>query len=171
MRHNPIHFKRLLVSLVPCIVTAAVAAPTAAAAETSYPDTTPYRDAGSLQMFQALDREGVWFTTGMGLNCRIGEDGSYGCSGVLPGVPAGENEIGWFPGDPFPRLYRTDAPSFDSGASQQIMSGETFLAYRGSTCAATAEAMVYCINGDNLDSQLMVGWHTTYRGRNALSGA
>ena len=170
MRHNPIRSIRILVSLASCIAgVATVAAPTAAA-ETSYPDTTLYRNAGSLQMFQAVDREGVWFTSGMGLNCTIGEDGSYGCSGGLPGVPAGENEIGWFPGDPFPRLYHTDEPSFDSGASQQIMSGETFLTYRGSTCAATAEAMVYCINGDNLDSQLMVGWHTTYRGRNALSG-
>ena len=76
---------QLLVGLVSCTAAmAAVAAPTAAASETSYPDTSSYHDAGSLQMFRAVDREGVWFTTGMGLNCRIDEDGSYGCSGSLP---------------------------------------------------------------------------------------
>ena len=169
VQHNRIPQMRLLAILVSCAATVAgVTAPTAAASGTSYPDTTSYRSAGSLQMFQAVGREGVWFTTGMGLKCRIDEDGSYGCSGDLPGVLAGENEIGWFPGDAFPRQYHTDEPRFDSGASQQIVSGETFVKYRGSMCAATAEAMVYCINGDNPDSQLMVGWHTTYRGRNAL---
>jgi hypothetical protein len=44
----------------------------------------------------------------------------------------------------------------------------TSISYRGSSCAVTPHNTVYCIHGDNPDSQLMVTTMGTLRGRDAL---
>ncbi|MDR3655971.1 MAG: hypothetical protein P4L48_09940 [Mycobacterium sp.] len=145
---------------------------TASAAPTSspYPDTAHYRPDEDLVKYQAIDQDGLWFTTPLGLYCGISEDGSYGCSGKLPGVPADTNEIAWFTGDPFPRLYHTDQPRFNSDAGQTILNGQTYIDYRGVRCAITFESALYCIHGSDPDSQFMVSSGATYRGPQALRG-
>lgn len=145
---------------------------TASAAPTigPYPDTTQYRVDDDLTKYHVTDKEGLWFTTPLGLYCGINEDGSYGCSGQLPGVSAGLNEVAWFRDDPFPRLYQTDQPRFNSGAGQSILNGQTYIDYRGSRCAVTFESAVYCIHGTDPNSQIMVSSGMTYRGPQALRG-
>lgn len=138
-----------------------------ATAQSVYPDLAGYTPAKSLVKYQVTDRDGVWFSTGVGQICAIGDDGSYGCSGRLAGAPAGENEVAWFPGDPFPRLYNTGQPRFDSGAEQTVLVFGTLLEYRGSTCAVNYDHSAYCIHGTDLDSQMLVGAEMTFRGRNA----
>ena len=168
MQHNMIHYRRLVASLMACGAVIGSAAAPAVADRTSYPDISAYASVGGLQKFRLVDTDGVWFTTPVGLKCAIGDDGSYGCSGVLPGTPNGDNEIGWFPGDSLPRLYHTDTPKFALVSRQSIVNPLSVLAYHGSRCAVDEEGSVYCINGDNADSQIMVTARMTYRGSQAL---
>jgi hypothetical protein len=75
--------------------------------------------------------------------------------------------VAWFPGDAFPRLYHTDEPRFAAGPYSQLQGGKSIFNYRGSTCGVTADSGVYCINGDNPESQILVTSYMTYRGRDA----
>ena len=139
----------------------------AAPAHAPYPDVSHYKIANS-QLFRVTDEAGVWFTTPLGVRCAIEDDASYGCSGELPGAPPGENEIAWFVGDPFPRLYHAEVPRFSSDAGQTIAFESTYIDYRGSRCAVTRESAVYCIHGDDPNSQLMVTSGMTFRGSAAV---
>jgi hypothetical protein len=132
-----------------------------------YPDVAKYKPASNIFNYIVVDRDGIWFTTPEGVYCAIEDDGSYGCSGDLPGAPPGESEVAWFVGDPSPRLYHTDEPRFNSGTRQTILVGETYLDYRGSRCAVNRESAVYCIHGNDLNSQLMVTTSMTWRGSDA----
>jgi hypothetical protein len=160
---------RLLAGLLAgaAIGVGAAAPASAVPTQSPYPDLTPYERVVDLEKFKVIDREGIWFTTPVGQHCGIGEDGSYGCSGDLPGAPPGENEVGWFPGEPFPRLYHADKPRFASGAGQSIIHGRTYLEYRGSRCGVTMESGIYCVHGDDPNSQIMVTTGMTWRGRDA----
>ncbi len=155
------------VQLLAGLLLGALASAPNGVAQSTYPDITGFTNAGSLEKFRVVDRDGIWFTNALGTFCGIDDDGGYGCSGTLPGVLVGENEIAWFPTDPFPRLYRTDNPAFASGRNQEVLVAKTFIVYRGSACATTLDASIYCINGDNPDSQLLVTPSATYRGRQA----
>lgn len=135
-----------------------------------YPDITGYVASSGLEKYKVINREGRWFSTPEGLRCAILDDGSAGCSGTLPGAAPGDNEIAWFAGDPFPRLYHTDEVKFDYGRVQTLIFGLAKLTYRGTTCAVTRESGVYCIHGDDPNSQFMVTSYMTYRGPNALPG-
>lgn len=152
--------------LLVALATVVVAAPSALAQQ-GYPDVSQYNAPSSLAKYRTTDRDGLWFSTGVGLICAIGDDGSYGCSDKVPGAPAGSNEVGWFPGDSFPRLYHTDRPTFDSGAEQTLINGRIAVKYHGSTCAVTEDQGVYCINGNNRNSQILVTAEMTFRGPNA----
>jgi hypothetical protein len=149
------------------VVIASTAYP-ATATVSHYPDLTTYKTIERLERFRVIGEDGAWFVTPLGLECAILEDATYGCSGTLAGAPNGENEIGWFHGDSLPRLYHTDDPKFDSGARQGLLPPTSFFTYRGSRCASTLEGAVYCINGENADSQLMVSGDMTFRGSQAL---
>jgi hypothetical protein len=148
-----------------------LAAPASAApAQSPYPGTDQYAKVTDLELYKVTDRDGRWFTTPLGLDCAIEDDGSYGCSGDLPGVPSGENEVGWFVGDTFPRLYHTDEPRFGTGRNQTILIATTYIEYRGSRCVVTRDAAVYCIHGEDANSQLMVTPRTIWRGSEPLPG-
>jgi hypothetical protein len=151
--------------LAGAVIGVGVAAPASAVpAQSPYPDTTQYERVVDFEKFKVTDEDGLWFTTLTGLYCGIGEDGSYGCSGHLPGAPQGENEVGYFLGDPFPRLYHTDELRFASGSRQTVLHGQTYIEYRGSRCAETRAGGVYCIHGDDPRSQIMVTTGMTFRG-------
>lgn len=180
MRRNIVH------SIIPILAALAnltviahvVAAP--ATAQTPYPDINappseyahipPYKHIPSswMEMYRVVDRTGMWFTGANGIDCGIGDDSSFGCSGTIPGAPHGENEIAWFPGDALPRLYHTDKPRFASGKRQQVLTQFQILTYRGSTCAISQEARVYCFHEGVPNSQFMVGNLMAYRGSQAL---
>jgi len=110
-------------------------------AQSPFPDTTHYERVVDVEQFKVTDEEGIWF---------------------------GENEVGWFPGDPFPRLYHTDEPRFASGRRQSILAGQTYVEYRGSRCAVTMESGIYCVHGDDRNSQIMVTTGMTWRGSDAI---
>jgi hypothetical protein len=136
--HNDRH-RWLAVPLTLLVAAIDVVAAPKAAAQSTYPDISKYRDAGSLEKFKVYTGDGIWFSTPLGLYCSIGDDSSFGCSGKLAGTPAGENEVAWFPGDPFPRLYYTDAPRFNSGLNQQLLAAFTVVSYRGTRCGINME--------------------------------
>ena len=151
------------------VVATALASPAhAAPVQSPYPDSSGYRSVSSTWIYRVVDEDGVWFTSPVGLRCGIADDGSYGCSGNLPGAPAGDNEVAWFVGDPFPRLYHTDDARFSSPAGQTILREQTYLEYRGSRCATTRDSAIYCIHGDDPNSQLMVTTSMTWRGADAV---
>jgi hypothetical protein len=170
MRHKRVGRKVCFASLIIGVTLASslIATPSAVAQE-SYPDISSFKPVrtSDIQMYTQLNEYGMWFATPNGLNCAIGEDGSFGCSGVLPGAQHGENEIGWFPGDSSPRLYHTDEPKFIAGRPQQILPGQRFLTYRGVTCAVTRANRVYCFRADDLNTQFMVGNYMSWRGSQA----
>ncbi|MDA4109122.1 hypothetical protein [Mycolicibacterium holsaticum] len=146
-----------------CAAAISSASPTAGA----YPEIDGYQPASDIQNYKVVGKTGVWFTSPLGVRCAIEDDGSYGCSGDLPGAPPGSNEVAWFVGDPFPRIYHAEAPRFSAPSAHMLLTRLTAISYRGSTCAVTAESTVYCIHGDNPDSQLMVTTTAPLRGRDA----
>jgi len=167
MWHNIIRIQRFLIGLIACSAVTTLIAVPAAAAPSPYPDIANYEGVGGLQKFTVVDRDGLWFASPIGQRCGIGDDGSYGCSGPIPGMQQGENEIAWLPGDPGPRVYHADKPRFDSGTRQQIITVKHRMTYRGSTCAVTVVGTVYCIHGENADSQLMLTAKAAYVGSQA----
>lgn len=153
-------------------VALSLAVPATAAPDAGpYPDTTGYRPVSDIQNYRVIDEAGIWLTTPLGLRCGIDDDGSYGCSGDLPGAGSAA-EVAWFVGDLFPRLYPVPDGRFrfSSPAAQSILPRETSISYRGSRCAVTGDSGIYCIHGDDLDSQILVTSGTVYRGTNALPG-
>jgi hypothetical protein len=160
---------RLLAGLLAGIAVGVGAAAPAAAVPTErpYPDITQFKRVIDLEKFKVIDKEGIWFSTPVGQHCGIADDGSYGCSGDLPGAPPGENEVAWFPGDPSPRLYHTDEPRFDSGTGQSIINMRTYVEFRGSRCGVTENSAIYCMHGDDPNSQIMVTTGMTLRGPDA----
>lgn len=163
---------RLMCGLIRAGAVAILAVSTTWPAEATagpYPDISSFRPVPSLATYVVVGEPGVWLTTPLGLRCGIADDGSFGCSGNLPGTSAGD-EVGWFAGDPFPRLYHVDGRSyrFSSPASQAILPRLSYLAYRGSRCGITEASGIYCIHGDDQDSQIMVTSSTVYRGAAAL---
>ncbi|SPX87976.1 Uncharacterised protein [Mycobacteroides abscessus] len=147
-----------------CFVGLIQVTPIAAADTSVYPDTSSYRSVPSREIYRVVDEDGVWFTSALGLPCSIKDDGSFGCSGKMAGVRAGENEAAWFSGDASPRLYATAHPQFDSGAGQTLLLGLTYIEYRGSRCSATRESSIYCIHADDPNSQLLVTSTNVLRG-------
>lgn len=136
----------------------------AGASMTAYPDIGNFTSVTNREIYRVVDKWGIWFTSPLGYLCGIADDGSYGCTGALKGVPAGENEAAWFYGDPFPRLYLSADPRFDSGAGQTLLVRYNFIEYRGSRCAVTPDSAVYCIHGDDPNSQLLVTSGEVLRG-------
>ncbi|MBI3216229.1 MAG: hypothetical protein HYZ38_20625 [Mycobacterium sp.] len=135
-----------------------------------YPDTSGYRPVSSTWIYRVVNEDGVWFTSPVGVRCGIADDGSYGCSGALPGVSAGENEVAWFVGDPFPRLYHSEEPRFSSPAAQTLLRERMSIEYRGSRCSTTRDSGIYCIHGNDPNSQLMVTTTMVWRGADAVPG-
>lgn len=147
-----------------CSAATASASPTAGA----HAVLDGYKTVSSVETYKVVNERGVWFTSPIGVRCAIEDDGSYGCSGEFAGASAGNNEVAWFVGDPFPRLYHTGAPRFSSAGAQAILPRHTSISYRGSHCATTLHNTVYCIHGDNPDSQILVTTSGTLRGRDAV---
>ncbi|AMT69367.1 hypothetical protein [Mycobacteroides immunogenum] len=130
--------------------------PVSAVAE---PAKSPYPDIGR---YTKIDFEGYrlpssdddfWFSTPTGLNCGIWADGSFGCTGSIPGAPSGTNQIGWFTGDSQPHFDQTQQPRFinPGGLPQRVIPRNNYIAVTQATgygdtttCAITDSGGVYC---------------------------
>ncbi len=153
---------------LPLLIGLAYATTASATPAAGYPDTGSYRPVSSVYIYQVTNETGVWFTTPLGVRCAIEDDGSFGCSGELPGTPPGIDEVAWFVGDPFPRLYDAPAQRFSSPDRQAIVNESTYLTYRGTRCAVTPASGVYCIHGQDPNSQIMVTSGAILRGAQGL---
>lgn len=108
-----------------------------------YPDTSRYAKL-DFEGFKLADKPGVWFATPFGLNCGIWDDGSFGCTGNIPGAPPGTNQIGWFTDDSTPHFDNTDTPRFSAGSPQRVLPANNYIEYNGTSCATTPDNSVYC---------------------------
>lgn len=96
---------------------------------------------------------GVWFLSPSGLNCGIWAWGGFGCTGDIPGLPAGERHIAWFNGNRSVHHGWTAAIQFPAGQAQRTLPPRSFVTYATpgsgeSTCATTPEGNTYCGHGE-----------------------
>ena len=111
-----------------------------------YPDTSRYSKM-DFEGFQIEDKPGVWFSSPTGLDCGIWDDGSFGCTGAIPGSPAGTNQIGWFRGDGAAHFDNTAQPRFSAGQAQRVLPANNYIEYAGAKCATAPDNGVYCFTG------------------------
>lgn len=108
-----------------------------------YPDTSKYAKL-DFEGFRVADKPGLWFSTPFGLNCGIWEDGSFGCTGAIPGSPAGTNQVGWFSGDSAAHFDNTEQLRFSAGQPQRVLPANNYIELAGTRCATTPDNNVYC---------------------------
>ncbi|MEU9806950.1 hypothetical protein [Mycobacterium sp. NPDC050853] len=118
-----------------------------------YPDISRYAKVDFESYRLPPNDDGFWFSTPGGLNCGIWADGSFGCTGAIPGAPAGANQIGWFRGDGQPHFDETQQPRFTNpgGLVQRVIPRNSYIAVNQgtgngdtTTCAVTDTNGVYC---------------------------
>jgi len=90
---------------------------------------------------------GVWFIAPTGQNCGIWGLGSFGCTGVIPGAPAGTAHIGWIDGDRAVHYDWTMAVRFPATKAHTVLEPRTKLTHEGTTCAVTPDNRTYCERG------------------------
>lgn len=130
-----------------------------------YPDISRYSKM-DFEGFQITDKPGVWFSSPTGLDCGIWDDGSFGCTGPIPGSPAGTNQIGWFRGDGAAHFDNTAQPRFSSGQAQRVLPANNYIEYKGAKCATTPDNGVYCTTGYTYsESQFLVNPTGSWLGR------
>lgn len=108
-----------------------------------YPNISHYSKL-DFEGFQISGKPGVWFSSPAGLNCGIWDGGSFGCTGAVPGAPAGVNQVGWFTGDTAAHFDNTTQPRFAAGPPQRVLPANNYIEYAGTDCAVTPENGVYC---------------------------
>ena len=137
------------VSAAAAVVAALVAATPASAQPEAdppnpFPDIRYYEQADAGQFIQP---GGVWFLAPTGQNCGIWGLGSFGCTGVIPGAPAGTQHIGWVDGDRAVHYDWTMAVRFPPTRAQRVLEPRTKLTHEGTTCAVTPDGHTYCERG------------------------
>jgi hypothetical protein len=95
----------------------------------------------------SLGDSGVWFVTAQGLNCGIWWRGSFGCTGDIPGAPAGTQQIGWITGDTRVHYDWTMGIRFPPSRGSLTIPPLNYITSEGTTCATTLDASTYCERG------------------------
>jgi hypothetical protein len=127
-------------------VMAAHADPAAADAPSDpYPELRYFTEIDSAPYF--LENSGVWFVTAQGLNCGIWWRGSFGCTGDIPGAPAGVHQIGWITGDARVHYDWTMAIRFPPSQGSMTIPPLNYITFEGTTCATTFDRSTYCERG------------------------
>jgi hypothetical protein len=109
-------------------------------------DAAPY-DASDPPGASLPDQPGYWFTTAQGLSCGIWFRGSFGCSGDIPGAPAGVHQIGWISGDTRVHYDWTLATRFPPPRGSLTIPPLTFIKSEGTACGTTVDGSTYCERG------------------------
>jgi hypothetical protein len=109
-------------------------------------DAAPYA-LGDPPAADLPNQPGVWFVTAQGLNCGIWFRGSFGCTGDIPGAPAGTHQIGWIAGDARVHYDWTMAIRFPPSRGSMAMPPLTYITSEGTTCATTLDGSTYCERG------------------------
>lgn len=121
-----------------------------AGAEPANSSPNPYPDIRYYDQLEANDfvaPGGVWFLAPTGQNCGIWGRGDFGCSGDIPGAPAGVKHIGWIDGDRAMHYDWTVAARFPATQAQQALPLRSRVTHEGTTCAATSDSRTYCERG------------------------
>lgn len=140
-------------------------------AKSPYPDISRYAKLDFEAFRLGQDNDNVWFRSPSGLNCGIWGDGSFGCTGSIPGAPAGTNQIGSFPEDDQPHFDSTQQPRFvnPNGLPQRVLPRDRYIRLGETVCAVTDNDSVYC-SGKSPSTypydrnQFLVGPASTYLG-------
>jgi len=109
-------------------------------------DSAPY-SLGDSPAADLPDQPGVWFVTAQGLNCGIWFRGSFGCTGDIPGAPAGTHQIGWITGDARVHYDWTMAIRFPPSRGSLTIPPLNYVTSEGTTCATTLDGSTYCERG------------------------
>jgi hypothetical protein len=120
------------------------------AAAESNPDPYP-----ELRYFTRIDAgpyidpagQGTWFVTAQGLRCGIWFRGSFGCTGAIPGAPAGVDKIGWITGDTRVHYDWTMAVRFPPPAGALTIPPLSYIESEGTRCGSTLDGSTYCERG------------------------
>jgi hypothetical protein len=112
---------------------------------TPYPELQYFTEIDSAPY--VLDNSGVWFVTAQGLNCGIWWRGSFGCTGDIPGAPAGVHQIGWITGDTRVHYDWTMAIRFPPAQGSLSIPPLNYIKSEGTTCATTFDGSTYCERG------------------------
>jgi hypothetical protein len=110
-----------------------------------YPELRYLTEIDSAPYF--LENSGVWFVTAQGLNCGIWWRGSFGCTGDIPGAPAGVHQIGWITGDARVHYDWTMAIRFPPSQGSLTIPPLNYITFEGTTCATTLDGSTYCERG------------------------
>jgi hypothetical protein len=119
--------------------------PAAAEANNPYPELRYFTEIDSGPYF--VENSGVWFVTAQGLNCGIWWRGSFGCTGDIPGAPAGVHQIGWITGDARVHYDWTMSIRFPPAQGSMPIPPLNFISFEGTTCATTFDGSTYCERG------------------------
>jgi hypothetical protein len=98
--------------------------------------------------FFTADFPGVWFTSPSGLTCGIWDRGGFGCTGEIPGAPAGDDHIAWFNGNRSVHHGWTAAIQFPAGRADRMLPPRSYVTYNATTCATTPDGNTYCAHGE-----------------------
>lgn len=110
---------------------------------------------------------GKWFGFAgpAGVVCVLDSfSGEYGCSGPLPGAPAGVNLVSAGPSGA-PTFGTTPQPKYEAAGKVRPLPPNTRLTYRQTACGVDADGVVACLNSRD-QVGFVVGPTSTYIGAN-----
>jgi hypothetical protein len=140
-----------IVSVVASVLTGFVA-PAHAEPPSGDPAATPYPELRYFTEIDAApyavgDTPAADFPDQPGLSCGIWFRGSFGCTGDIPGAPAGIKQIGWITGDARVHYDWTMAIRFPPSRGSMTIPPLTYITSEGTTCATTLDGSTYCERG------------------------
>jgi hypothetical protein len=91
---------------------------------------------------------GVFFQSPTGLNCGIWTRGSFGCGGILPGLPPGANHIGWNNGDTIVHYDLTVTFAFPAVPPGPVLPPHSYINWNETMCATLGDGSTYCKRGE-----------------------
>lgn len=113
-------------------------------------EPSPWPD---IRYYQQLDANtfalpgGVWFVAPTGQNCGIWGRGNFGCTGYIPGAPAGVSHIGWINGDRAVHYDWSMAVRFPATRAEKPLPPRSFIQHEGTKCAVTPDNRTFCERG------------------------
>lgn len=89
--------------------------------------------------------DGTWYAFGapQGITCVLQRNGSYGCSGALPGAPGGANLVSGGPGSP--GFSSTAAPLYAATEAPKPLPPNTRLSFQTVSCG-TDGTLTSCVD-------------------------
>ncbi len=128
----------------------ALAEPNSGSASSPYPATyliLDYYEKVEYDDYFTSSAGGVWFSTPLGLNCGIWDQGSFGCAGDIHGAPPGTTNIGWVNGNIVTRYDWLLGVQFPPGRAERELPPRSYIEYNGTRCATMADSSTYCMRG------------------------